>query len=150
MKIIAAGTLTEGMQYHGPFGDLDDTDAYEESYCDYTASTVVTLIEPEGEEFTSPQQATINRLRAALSDVHACAIDGEVPTASRISTIETLSSLALGKLTVPGCDIVIVGNPADGFKHYGPFQSTALAQQWADRVHGDDTWWVVTIIKQEG
>jgi hypothetical protein len=151
MKIIAAGTLTEGFQYHGPFYENDERDlvSYADHFCDYTSTSVHTLIEPDGEEFLAPQAATIERLRKALADIHACVIGSEADLAARVSYTETRAHKALETRDGAGVDIAIVGNPVDGFKYYGPFASEQLAMTWADRVHGDDTWWVAALVRQE-
>ena len=39
--------------------------------------------------------------------------------------------------------IVLVGNPFDGFTHYGTFDSFENAQKWADETIGFiSDWWV--------
>jgi hypothetical protein len=42
--------------------------------------------------------------------------------------------------------IVITGNPADGFAHYGPFDDPSVASDWADGQRFDWDYWVVEII----
>lgn len=45
--------------------------------------------------------------------------------------------------------IVIIGNPVDGFTHYGPFDDAAVATDWADEYVQADKygldWWVVDL-----
>lgn len=43
--------------------------------------------------------------------------------------------------------ILIVGNPVDGFRHYGPFPDMQSAAEWSERV--DDDCWVSVLLKAE-
>lgn len=38
--------------------------------------------------------------------------------------------------------IVITGNPVDGFFFYGPFDSAEAAISWAEVEHQGQSWWV--------
>lgn len=44
-------------------------------------------------------------------------------------------------------EILIYGNPSDGFTHVGPFESAEHAAEYADCVKNirDDSWWSVTL-----
>lgn len=43
--------------------------------------------------------------------------------------------------------ILIVGNPVDGFRYYGPFPDLQSAVEWSERVDGDN--WVSELLKAD-
>lgn len=48
--------------------------------------------------------------------------------------------------------VILCGNPVDGLKVYGPFESTDLANEWAEdqlKNIGMDSWWCVDVIPVE-
>ena len=42
-----------------------------------------------------------------------------------------------------GMHVVIIGNPVDGLKIYGPFKTADAAVAWAEDV--TDTWWIAPL-----
>lgn len=46
--------------------------------------------------------------------------------------------------------IVVCGNPADGYTHYGPFDDSDSANEWADQeLRNADSWHVIELTKPE-
>ncbi len=45
--------------------------------------------------------------------------------------------------------IVVTGDPIDGLFFYGPFLSHEEATEFADREHGEFTWWVADLEKPD-
>lgn len=48
--------------------------------------------------------------------------------------------------------VILCGNPVDGLKVYGPFESADLANEWAEdqlKNIGMDSWWCVDVIPAE-
>jgi len=46
--------------------------------------------------------------------------------------------------------VLIVGNPFDGLRIYGPWTDANLAQEYADQNHDDADWWVMQVVSVEG
>lgn len=45
--------------------------------------------------------------------------------------------------------VVVVGNPCDGFRFFGPFFSCEEANDWADVEMRNDEWWVSSMTPQK-
>jgi hypothetical protein len=46
-------------------------------------------------------------------------------------------------------NIIIVGNPVQGFKYEGPFASDEDAETYGDKHHFTEEWWVVELVLEE-
>jgi len=44
-------------------------------------------------------------------------------------------------------DIIAVGNPADGFTYYGPFENDALGEDIpCEQIDKNDQWWILPLV----
>jgi hypothetical protein len=41
--------------------------------------------------------------------------------------------------------VLAVGNPFDGMKLFGPFESVNKATEWGEAVYPNETWFIVTL-----
>jgi hypothetical protein len=44
--------------------------------------------------------------------------------------------------------IVVVGGP-EGFSYYGPFENASFADEYAEREHAGEDWWLIKLEKPE-
>lgn len=44
-----------------------------------------------------------------------------------------------------GLHILVVGNPVDGLKFYGPFATRDEANEWGDTISREFDWWVAPL-----